>query len=71
MIGVEDAPYAYEYTGHYKILPQINGWNNDAERIKGGKAVGSGFTYASDSNAEWMETETLQNWIGKNKVGIL
>ena len=24
MIGIEDAPYTYEYSDHFKILPAIN-----------------------------------------------
>ena len=29
MIGEEDAPHTYEYSNYFKILPAINGWNND------------------------------------------
>ena len=29
MIGIEDAPYTFEYSGHYKILPSIHEWNKD------------------------------------------
>ena len=37
MIGIEDAPYTYEYPDYYKILPQINSWDKDRKRIKNGK----------------------------------
>jgi FlaA1/EpsC-like NDP-sugar epimerase len=71
MIGLEDSDYTYEYSGHYKILPSINDWASDPERIKDGVKVGSGFVYSSDNNIEWMEISELKDWIEKNrdKVG--
>lgn len=70
MIGVEDAPHTYEYAGHYKILPAINNWDKDQNRIKDGKPVGDGFSYCSDNNKEWMTIPELQAWIAKNRVKI-
>ncbi|MCZ4328568.1 UDP-N-acetylglucosamine 4,6-dehydratase (inverting) [Castellaniella denitrificans] len=71
MISAEDSLYTYEYPEHYKILPAINGWSDSPERIKGGKIVPEGFTYASDTNPEWMQPEALHAWVGKNlnKIG--
>jgi UDP-N-acetylglucosamine 4,6-dehydratase len=66
MIGPEDAPYTYEYSEHYKILPAIHNWSQDPERINGGKLVDSGFTYSSDNNAEWMSVNSLREWIQQN-----
>ena len=70
MIGIEDAPYTYEYPDHFKILPSIHDWNKDPERIGKGKLVNSEFTYSSDNNSEWMDVKTLKNWIKKNKDKI-
>ena len=70
MIGIEDAPFTYEYDGHYKILPAIHDWNKDPERIGNGKIVSSNFTYCSDSNTEWMDIESLQAWIKDNRSRI-
>ena len=70
MIGIEDAPFTYEYDGHYKILPAIHDWNKDPERIGNGKIVSSDFTYCSDSNTEWMDIESLQDWIKSNRSRI-
>jgi UDP-N-acetylglucosamine 4,6-dehydratase (inverting) len=70
MIGAEDAYYTYEYPEHYKILPQINSWDKDANRIKDGKKVPEGFVYASDNNAEWMSDAELQAWIDANREKI-
>lgn len=73
MIGAEDAYYTYEYPEHYKILPAINSWDKDANRIKDGKRVPEGFVYASDNNKEWMAEEELQSWINNNweKIGAI
>ena len=70
MIGAEDAHFTYEYPEHYKILPQINNWDKDANRIKDGKKVQEGFVYASDNNAEWMSGAELQAWIDANREKI-
>lgn len=70
MIGAEDAYFTYEYPEHYKILPQINNWDQDANRIKDGKKVPEGFVYASDNNAEWMSDADLQSWIESNREKI-
>lgn len=70
MIGAEDAYFTFEYPEHYKILPQINDWDKDANRIKDGKKVEEGFVYSSDNNAEWMSDEDLQYWIEANREKI-
>jgi FlaA1/EpsC-like NDP-sugar epimerase len=71
MIGPEDALYTYEYPEYFKILPSINYWSNDPERIGSGVKVDPDFTYCSDNNKEWMDIKTLQNWIeeSRNKIG--
>lgn len=70
MIGIEDAYYTYEYQEHFKILPNINGWENDPSRIKDGKKVEEGFIYASDNNPEWMSIAELQQWVEANKQKV-
>ena len=71
MIGPEDALYTYEYSSHFKILPSINKWDKDPERIGDGVKVNPDFIYSSNNNKEWMEIKTLQNWIKLNahKIG--
>ena len=73
MIGVEDAPYTYEYDEHYKILPAINGWSDDRGRIKGGRKVADGFSYTSDNNPDWMLDGDLAGWIDlhRAKIGMI
>jgi UDP-N-acetylglucosamine 4,6-dehydratase/5-epimerase len=70
MIGPEDAPHTFAYPDHYKILPAINGWSTDPERIGTGTKVPDGFTYASDNNDEWMPVSELQAWIKASAAQI-
>lgn len=70
MVGIEDAPYTYEYKEHYKILPAINGWNASPERIKDGVRVADDFIYSSDNNRDWMKPEALRAWIQANAAKI-
>jgi UDP-N-acetylglucosamine 4,6-dehydratase/5-epimerase len=70
MIGAEDAYYTYEYPEHYKILPAINNWDKDANRIKDGQKMPEGFVYASDNNNEWMTDAELKAWIDANREKI-
>jgi len=71
MIGIEDAPYTYEYPDYFKILPSIYNWSQDPERIGKGVKVDPSFIYCSDDNKEWMDIETLKKWIKINhhKIG--
>jgi len=71
MISSSDAPYTYEYKSHYKILPSINAWGTDPNRINGGVKVDTKFTYTSDNNNDWMDIDALKNWIkvNMNKIG--
>jgi UDP-N-acetylglucosamine 4,6-dehydratase (inverting) len=73
MIGADDALYTYEYQEHYKILPAINSWDKDANRVKDGKKVPEGFVYSSDNNTDWMSEGQLRVWIDANfdKIGKL
>jgi UDP-N-acetylglucosamine 4,6-dehydratase (inverting) len=70
MVGIEDAPYTYEYDGYFKILPIINKWSSSQARIKDGRKVSEDFCYTSDANAEWMSAETLATWIARNRARI-
>jgi UDP-N-acetylglucosamine 4,6-dehydratase len=70
MISPEDAHYTFEYPEHFKILPAIHSWHKDFKRIKDGSRVPEGFTYASDSNTEWMDVPALQTWIAQHQDKI-
>jgi UDP-N-acetylglucosamine 4,6-dehydratase len=70
MIGVEDAPFTFEYPEHFKILPAIHDWSKNQERIKEGVRVAEGFTYASDTNPDWMTHDDLRAWIDAHTAQI-
>ena len=70
MIGLEDADNTYEYGDYYKILPEINGWSRDPNRIGHGIKVQEGFSYRSDTNDSWMKKTTLIEWVKNNKTLI-
>ena len=70
MIGIEDAPFTFEYPEHFKILPAINDWSKSEERIKDGTPVAEDFIYASDSNTQWMSQDDLAAWIEANRSKI-
>ena len=70
MIGLEDAPYTYEYDGYFKILPNIYDWSNSEARVKDGRRVAEDFVYSSDNNSEWMSDSDLETWIEVNREKI-
>ena len=67
MIGIEDAPYTYEYEEYFKILPAINNWFQDPKRVCKGTLVAPDFTYSSENNKEWMSPDDLNVWIKANQ----
>ena len=46
MIGIEDAPYTYEYKDYFKILPAIYDIYKNKKFIKKGKKVKNNFIYS-------------------------
>ena len=70
MIGVDDAPHTYAYSGYYKILPAIHNWSSDPERINDGTAVPPSFSYGSDTNPEWMTIAQLRAWLDEHRASI-
>ena len=70
MIGVEDAAHTYEYDNYFKILPAINNWSEDPDRIGQGKKVPERFSYTSANNSEWMKPPELSKWINANQDKI-
>lgn len=66
MISHEDSLTTYSYDDYYKILPSINDWHKDPNRIKNGKKVENGFTYSSDMNNEWMTKDQLNKFLREN-----
>ena len=71
MISLQDAETTYEYKDYYKILPKLNGWHKDKNRIKDGKQVNKGFSYSSDKNKSWINSEDLKKWLTENSDKII
>ena len=67
MIGIDDAPFTFEYNDHYRILPQLNNYYKDPKYIGIGKPVEKNFSYTSDKNKNWMTVWELKKWIETNK----
>jgi UDP-N-acetylglucosamine 4,6-dehydratase (inverting) len=63
MISEEDSMGTYKYKWYYKILPTINKWHLDKNRIKDGQKVEKGFIYSSGNNEDWMTIEKLQKFL--------
>tara|TARA_B100001248_G_scaffold239105_1_gene204163 strand:- start:331 stop:1329 length:999 start_codon:yes stop_codon:yes gene_type:complete len=70
MIGIEDAPYTFEYEDYYKILPSIYDAFKDKKRIGKGKSLSNDFSYTSDNNPQWMDEVTLSKWLSKESEAI-
>lgn len=70
MICQEDAPFSYEYDDYFKILPALNSWHLDPERIKDGRLVDPSFSYSSETNPQKMSIQSLQNWLKQRYEGI-
>jgi UDP-N-acetylglucosamine 4,6-dehydratase len=70
MIGADDSYFTYEYPEYFKILPQINDWGKDKNRIKDGVLVPDGFVYSSETNQEWMSESELLQWLKDNEESI-
>jgi UDP-N-acetylglucosamine 4,6-dehydratase/5-epimerase len=66
MISADDSRYTYSYDNFYKILPSINKWNIDKNRVKNGRKVKLGFEYSSDINKHWLNKIEIKKWIIKN-----
>ena len=63
MIGPEESEYTFDFANYFKILPVVNTWDRSADLSKGGEAVPKGFSYASDTNTQWMSVGELEEWI--------
>ena len=63
MISQEDAKSSFDYGWYYKILPTLNQWHLDPERIKDGEKIEQDFIYSSNTNIEWMTIEHLQKFL--------
>jgi UDP-N-acetylglucosamine 4,6-dehydratase/5-epimerase len=67
MIGPDDAAHTYEYKDFFKILPSNATWGEEPFNVKESQKVKDGFSYSSDSNADFMGSIDLKQWIEVNR----
>lgn len=61
MITTDDARTTFELDDRYVIAPSFPFWSEEQEdHDYGGAPVADGFTYASDSNEEWLDHDGLR-----------
>lgn len=67
MIGIEDARHTVEYDDYYIIMPEIFTHHAEAKRKflenRPGKTPPENFSYASNTNTQWLTVEQLQEII--------
>lgn len=73
MIGAEDARHTLEFNNHYVIIPEIYTHNPQLldKFLAGrpGKKLPEDFTYASDTNTEWLGVDDLRRLV--NQINFL
>lgn len=71
LISRDEAPYTFDFGDYYKIYSPFFLPADSAIRSTGGKRVEENFSYSSDNNKDWMDTEKLRKWINENKSWII
>lgn len=65
LVTSDDARNTMEFEDYYVIEPAFAFWSRDLERNTTMRAVPQGFSYASDSNNEWLDAEGLTNLLSE------
>jgi UDP-N-acetylglucosamine 4,6-dehydratase/5-epimerase len=67
MISVEDSRHTVEFEDHYVIIPEIYTHDHVLKQKflagRQGKALPEDFSYASNTNAEWLDVEDLRKLV--------
>lgn len=58
----DEARHTKEYDSYFVIMPELKFWD-DNNNHEGGRALPEGFTYASNTNTEWMNHDDLKKII--------
>ena len=64
MIGPEEDQFTFDFGDHFRIFPAATLGMSRYEG-HGGKPVPAGFSYSSDTNDDWMNSEDLTSWLSK------
>jgi len=65
MITLDDARSTLELDDRYIITPQFHFWSDKDYAVNGAKPVEENFAYASDTNDDWLDGETLRRLISE------
>lgn len=63
MITSEDSRLTYDYGGHYIIYPHAEWWSKEKRFTPGGTPVEEGFSYASNTNEQWLSVEQMREML--------
>lgn len=67
MVTSDDARNTLELDDRYLIEPQLPSWDSQAYNSMGARRVAEDFSYASNTNNEWLDGETLLTLLGNNE----
>lgn len=65
MVTEDDARTTVEYPDRYVIEPALNFWKRDAHKCLGAVPVEEGFSYASNTNSDWLNASRLFGLLGE------
>jgi UDP-N-acetylglucosamine 4,6-dehydratase len=67
MIGSEDSTHTLEFDNHFMIIPEIYSHNklklDPFLEGRNGKTLKSGFSYASNTNTEWLDSDDIKAFL--------
>lgn len=63
LLTENEARHSSEFDGFFIIEPEFEWWNN--RHLKGNKKLPENFSYASNTNKEWLDTRQLKEMIKK------
>jgi UDP-N-acetylglucosamine 4,6-dehydratase (inverting) len=69
MIGVEDAPFTFDFGDHFRIMPSIK-ISSSGPMPDSSRKVKADFVYSSDLNSDWMTRGQLEHWLSINQSQI-
>ncbi|MGV7228589.1 MAG: UDP-N-acetylglucosamine 4,6-dehydratase (inverting) [Nitrospirales bacterium] len=59
LISEDDGPRTREFNEYYVIEPEFQWWTDNKSERNGGRPVPDGFSYASNTNDQWITSEEL------------
>jgi UDP-N-acetylglucosamine 4,6-dehydratase len=65
MITADDARSTLELDDRYIITPQFHFWSDEDYAVEGARPVDEDFSYASNTNTDWLDGETLRSLISE------